>query len=189
MELKKKQLIKLYTDMVRSRKADELMVKSLQEGKVISFFHSGQGEEAVGVGMCSFLRDDDYVFGGVRGHGIAFFMAKGASFKGFLAEHYGKSGGSVGGLAGFHFAEPEKGILGAAGTIGWTFPAALGAALAAKKHGKKQVTIACFGDGASGRGTLHEAMNLASVWKLPLVWVCNNNLYAQYMPVKDSYAR
>jgi len=189
MALSKEQLIKLYTNLVRARKADEVCVKGLHEGKVVCFFHSGQGEEAVGVGGCTFLRKDDYIYAQHRGHGIAHTLGKGASPKGFIAEHYGKATGAAGGIAGFHAAEPELGILGGAGTIGSTFPVALGWGLAAKKRGKGQVVVAFFGDGASNRGTLHEAMNLAALWKLPIVWVCHNNLYAQWMPIKDAYSR
>ena len=189
MALTKKQLVKLYSNLVRARKADEVIVKGLQEGKVVSFYHSGQGEEAVGVGGCTFLRQDDYIYAQHRGHGIAHILSKGASLKAFIAEHYGKATGAAGGIAGFHFVEPELGILGGAGTIGWTFPVALGTGLAARKRGKAQVVVAFFGDGASNRGTLHEAMNLASVWKLPIVWVCHNNLYAQFMPIRDAYAK
>jgi len=189
MTLEKEQLVTLYTNMVRARKADEVIVKGLSEGKVVSFYHSGQGEEAVGVGGCAFLRKDDYIYAQHRGHGIAHVLSKGASPKGFIAEHYGKATGACGGIAGFHFAEPELGMFGGAGTIGSTFPMALGWGLAAHKRGQGQVVLAFFGDGASNRGTLHEAMNLASVWKLPIVWVCHNNLYAQFMPIKDAYAK
>ena len=89
MHLKKEQLVKLYINMVRVRKADQTIVKGLQEGKVVSFYHSVQGEEAVGVGGCTFLKDDDYLFFPHRGHGIAHILAKGGSLKGFIAEHYG----------------------------------------------------------------------------------------------------
>lgn len=189
MKLEKEQLIKLYTNMVRARKADEMCVKGVYDGKVVCFFHSGQGEEAVGVGACTFLRKDDYLYPHLRGHGIAYILAKGGSPKGHLAEHYGKVAGSVGGIAGFHGADPELGILGGAGTIGSQFPVSVGWGLAARKRGKEQVVVCCFGDGSSNRGTLHEAMNLAAVWKLPIVWVCQNNLYAQHMPIKDAYPR
>ena len=189
MALTKEQLVKLYTNMVRARKVDETVVKGLYEGKVVSFYHSGQGEEAVGVGGCTFLRKDDYIYPQHRGHGIAHTISKGASPKGFIAEHYGKATGSGGGIVGFHGAEPELGILGSAGTIGSTFPISLGWGVAAKKRGKEQVVVAFFGDGASNRGTLHEAMNMAAVWKLPIVWVCHNNLYAQWMPLKDAYPK
>lgn len=189
MALKKEQLIKLYTNLVRSRKLDEVVVKGLSEGKVVGFFHSGQGEEAVGVGGCTFLRKDDYVYVHHRGHGIPYALSKGAPAREFLAEHYGKATGAAGGIAGFHAAYPELGILGAAGTIGCEFPFSVGWALAAKKRGKGQVVVCFFGDGASNRGTLHEAMNMAAVWKLPVVWVCQNNLYAQFMPIKDAFPR
>lgn len=189
MKLEKEQLIKLYTNMVRARKVDETVVKGLYDGKTLSFFHSGQGEEAIGVGGCTFLRKDDYVGGSHRGHGIAHSISKGASPKGFIAEHYGKATGSCNGITGFHGVEPELGLLGMAGTIGSIFPVALGWGVAARKRGKGQVVVAFFGDGASNRGTLHEAMNLAAIWKLPIVWVCENNLYAQWMPIKDAYPR
>jgi TPP-dependent pyruvate/acetoin dehydrogenase alpha subunit len=189
MALEKEQLIKLYANLLRARKVDETVVKGIAEGKTVAFFHSGQGEEAVGVGGCTFLRPDDYIYYHHRGHGVAHMISKGMSPKAFIAEHFGKATGSVGGIAGFHAAEPEIGILGGAGTIGSQFPVSLGWGLAAKKRGKGQVVVCFFGDGSSNRGTLHEAMNLAAVWKLPIVWVCHNNLYAQFMPIKDAYAK
>lgn len=189
MTLEKEQLIRLYTNLVRARKLDETVVRGIAEGKTVAFFHSGQGEEAVGVGGCTFLREGDYIYPHHRGHGVAHALSKGMSPKGFLAEHFGKATGSAGGIAGFHAAEPEIGIMGAAGTIGSQFPVSLGWGLAAKKRGKGQVVVCFFGDGSSNRGTLHEAMNLAAVWKLPIVWVCHNNLYAQFMPIKDAYPK
>lgn len=189
MALEKEQLIQLYTNLVRTRKMDELVVKSLMEGKVVGFYHSGQGSEAVGVGACSFLRDDDFVYPHHRGHGIGYMLAKGADIKSYLAEHYGKANGMAGGIAGFHGVDTEHGIYGSAGTIGSQFPVSVGWGLACKKNGRGQVTLCCFGDGSSNRGTLHEAMNVAAVWKLPIVWLCENNLYAQFMPLKDAYPR
>ncbi len=189
MKLSKKELILLYTNMVRARKTDECVVKGLQEGKVVSFYHSGQGSEAVGVGTCTFLRKDDYVYPHHRGHGIAYILSKGGSIKAFLAEHYGRATGMAGGIAGFHGVDPEHGFFGGGGTIGSQFPVSAGWALACKKNGRGQVTLGCFGDGSSNRGTLHEAMNLAAVWKLPIVWICENNLYAQFMPLKDAYPK
>lgn len=189
MALEKEQLIKLYTNMVRARKADEVCIKGLQDGKVVAFYHSCQGSEAVGTGVCSFLKKDDYLFPHHRGHGIAYLIGKGASIGSFVAEHYGKEGGMAGGLSGFHFADPEYGILGQAGTIGWHFPISVGCGIAAKKRGKSQVVVSCFGDGGSNRGTLHEAFNMAALHKLPIVWVCENNGYAQHMPIKEAYAR
>jgi len=189
MQLTKEQLVQLYRTMLLARRVDEAIVKGLLEGKVVSFFHSGQGEEAVGVGGCSFLNADDYVYGQHRGHGIAHILAKGGSPLPFLAEHYGKVSGSCQGISANHYCNPEVGMLGAAGTIGSAFPLSLGWAVAAKKRGERQVVLCFFGDGASNRGTLHEAMNLATLWRLPIVYICHNNLYAQYTPIKDAYPR
>ena len=189
MKLEKDDLILLYKNMVRARKLDEVTIKGLQEGKVLSFYHSGQGSEALAVGVTSFLRPEDYLWAHHRGHGVGYMIGKGLDGKEFLAEHYGKATGSCYGISGFHYATPERGILGAAGTIGSIFPMTLGWGLAAKKHGRQQVAVGCFGDGGSNRGTLHEAFNLSSLWKLPIVWVCDNNGMAQFMPIKDAYPR
>lgn len=190
MELKKEQLLKLYRNLVRARRLDEIMVRALQDGKVMSMmFHSGQGEEAVAVGSCTFLRKDDFIYITHRGHGLAPLIAKGGSAKAFLAEHYGKATGSCGGISAVHSIEPDLGILGYSMTLGSGFALSLGWGLAAAKNGLQQVAVTFFGDGTSNRGTLHEAMNLASLWKLPIVWVCSNNLYGQFMPVSDAYPR
>lgn len=189
MELQKDDLILLYRNMVLTRKLDALMIEGLQNGKVGSFYHSSQGSEGLAVGVATFLRDDDYLYGHHRGHGIGYIVSKGASGLGFIAEHYGKANGSCGGVSGFHFSEPEKGMMGCAGTIGSQFPVPLGWALSCKKNGRGQVAVSCFGDGSSNRGTLHEAFNLSAVWKLPLVWVCDNNGVAQYTPIKDAYPK
>ena len=189
MKLGKKDLIKFYTNMVRVRKMDELCIQSLQSGKIQLFYHSAQGEEAVGVGACTFLRKDDYIYPSHRGHGIPYTLSKGMDPKGFIAEHYGKATGTAHGMAGFHCPAPELGIFGISGTIGSVFPVSVGWGLAAKKKGKRQVVVAFFGDGTSNRGTLHPAFNMASLWKLPIIWLCENNLYAQFMPIKDAYVR
>lgn len=187
MALTAEQLQTLYANLVRARKLDEKLVEGIAAGKTVSFFHSGQGEEAVGVGGCTFLRPDDYIYMHHRGHGVAHVLAKGGSARALLAEHYGKATGACNGIGAIHFADPDVGILGMSGTIGTAFPISVGWALAAKKNGRGQVVVCFFGDGTSNRGTLHEAMNLAAVWKLPVVWVCHNNLYAQFMPLRDAF--
>jgi pyruvate dehydrogenase E1 component alpha subunit len=187
MPLTREQMKALYSNLVRSRRLDEKVVQGLADGKAVSFFHSVQGEEAVGVGGCTFLRPDDYVWYHHRGHGIAHILSKGGSAKEFIAEHYGKATGSCGGLGAIHSVDPDRGILGMSGTIGSAFPVSLGWALAAKMNKRGQVTVCFFGDGGSNRGTLHEAMNMAAVMKLPIVWVCHNNLYAQFMPISDAF--
>jgi acetoin:2,6-dichlorophenolindophenol oxidoreductase subunit alpha len=189
MKFNNEDLILLYRNMVRTRKIDELAIKGLLEGKVLSFYHSGQGSEALAIGSTMPLRKDDFLWPHHRGHGIGYLIGKGLDGKAFLAEHWGKVTGSCLGISGFHICEPEHGILGLAGTIGSIFPMSLGWGLAAKKSGKQQVVLGCFGDGGSNRGTLHEAFNLSAVWKLPIVWVCDNNGIAQFTPIKDTYPK
>jgi acetoin:2,6-dichlorophenolindophenol oxidoreductase subunit alpha len=189
MKLGRDELLKLHANLVRARKLDELMVAALAQGKVVSFFHSAQGEEAVAVGACTFLRRDDFVYVTHRGHGLAQIIAKGGSAKAFLAEHYGKATGSCGGTSAVHSIEPDLGIMGYSMTLGAGFALSVGWGLAAAKNRRQQVVVSFFGDGTSNRGTLHEAMNLASLWKLPIIWVCSNNLYGQFMPIKDAYPR
>lgn len=185
MELDRDQLVTLYRLMLRARKLDELMVNGLKTGKMVGFYHSGQGEEAVPVGACTFnLREDDYVYPHHRGHAIGFTLARGVSPKTFVAMHYGRVPRDVEGPT-----SEQRGIFGISGTIGGAFPMALGWALTAKMNARSQVSICFFGDGSSGRGTLHESMNMASVMKLPVVWVCENNLYGQWMPIKDAFPR
>ncbi|MCJ7773753.1 MAG: thiamine pyrophosphate-dependent dehydrogenase E1 component subunit alpha [Desulfobacterales bacterium] len=189
MKLEKDDLITLYKNMVLGRKIDLITIEGMATGKVLAFYHSSQGSEALAAGVASFLKKDDYIYPHHRGHGIIYLIAKGSSAMEFLAEHYGKSGGSCKGISGFHHVDPEHGIFGSAGTIGSQFPLTLGWGLAAKKNGRKQVAVGCFGDGSSNRGTLHEAFNLAALWKLPIVWVCDNNGIAQYTPIKDAYPK
>jgi TPP-dependent pyruvate/acetoin dehydrogenase alpha subunit len=187
-KLTKKQLIKLYTNLVRARKFDGLMIKMATEGKLLGFYHSGEGHEAIGVGGCTFLRNDDYVYPHLRGHGFPHGIAKGLSPKESIAEHLGKATGWGNGITGFHGADPEMGLLGAAGTIGSQFPLSAGWALAAKKNGRGQVVVCFIGDGSMQRGQAHESLNMSSCWKLPVVWVVENNQMAQFTPVKDACA-
>ncbi|MCP4757704.1 MAG: thiamine pyrophosphate-dependent dehydrogenase E1 component subunit alpha [Proteobacteria bacterium] len=189
MKFEKDDLILLYKNMLLGRKVDKLTYEGLQSGKVLGFFHSAHGAEAVGAGVATFLKKDDYLYAHHRGHGIVYIISKGASPQEFLDEHYGKASGCCNGFSGFHFVDPERGCMGAAGTIGSQFPMTLGWGLTAKKNGRGQVAVGCFGDGSSNRGTLHEAFNLSAVWKLPIVWVCNNNGMAQFMPIKDAYPK
>ena len=183
MKLEKEDLLKLYRNMVVIRKTDEVMVDGLMQGKVPGFWHSGQGNEAVVTGGVTFLKKGDWVMGGVRGHGVHQAIVKGMTPTEVYAEHCGKATGCCGGWSGFHTADLELGVPGACGTVGSSFPLATGLGIAAKKRGKKEVVVSYFGDGASGRGTLHESFNMAAIMKLPIVWVCENNGFAIYMPV------
>jgi len=186
MNLEKEHLIHLYTLMVRTRKFDILMCDGIKEGKLVSFFHSGQGEEAISAGSSAFaVKENDYLYPHHRSHGIGWHMAQGVSPLYWVAQHYGtvlpeKPPGPT---------LEDRGIFGRSGTIGGMFVLAAGWGLSAQKNGGGQICVCLFGDGASGRGTLHEAMNFAAVKKLPIVWVCENNGYGQWMPITDAYAR
>jgi len=185
MKLEKDQLVKFYSLMVRTRKLDNLMIEALNSGRMAGFYHAGPGEEAVGIGACTFnMRDDDYLYPHHRSHAIGFTLARGISPKGWVCRHFDKNPGEVEGPT----AE-ERGIFGISGTIGGGFPLSLGWGITAKKNGKNQAVLSFFGDGASGRGTLHESMNMAAIWKLPIVWICENNQFGQFMPIKDAFAR
>ena len=140
-------------------------------------------------GAYTFLNDDDYVTLTHRGHGVGYIIAKGGSTKEFVAEHYGKTGGSTRGFTGWHYVDPEKGMLGYSGVLGSCFSISVGWGLAAKMNQKGQVVVCIFGDGTSGRGTLHESMNMASLMKLPIIYVCNNNGMGQFTPIEDAYPR
>ena len=187
MKLKKQELLKLYTNLVRARKYDELFVKRISEGKLIGFYHTSQGGEAPGVGACSFLRKDDYLWPHLRGHGVPHMLSKGIDIKNYLAEHAGKTTGQCAGMSSFHFCEPDFGVLGWSGSIGSSFPISLGWGIAAKKNGRGQVVVCCFGDGAAGRGTFHESAIMAANWKLPIVWVCENNKLSMFVSFEAAH--
>ncbi|MEW5936159.1 MAG: thiamine pyrophosphate-dependent dehydrogenase E1 component subunit alpha, partial [Bacillota bacterium] len=141
------------------------------------FVHLYIGEEAIAVGVCSNLTDQDYITSTHRGHGH--LIAKGGDIRFMMAELFGRKTGYCKGKGGsMHIADVDLGILGANGIVGAGLPIAAGAALACKQLGKDAVAVCFFGDGASNRGTFHEALNLASIWKLPAVFVCENNMYA-----------
>ncbi len=187
MKLKKKDLVKLYRNLVRARKFDQASIRMLGEGKFTAFYHSAYGGEAPGVGASTFLRKDDFLYPHHRGHGLPHAAGKGAPLVSLMAEHCGKTAGSCKGITGFHACDPEFGIFGGGGTIGSAFPVSVGWGLAAKKAGKGQVVVCCFGDSSAGRGTMHEAMNMAANWKLPIIWFCENNGMGQFVPIKDAF--
>ncbi|MHA1266538.1 MAG: thiamine pyrophosphate-dependent dehydrogenase E1 component subunit alpha [Candidatus Helarchaeota archaeon] len=173
--------LNIYKLMVRIRKFEEAAIKFARRGKILGFVHPYIGEEAVAVGACSTLRKDDYITSTHRGHGH--IIAKGGDVKAMMAELWGKETGICRGLGGsMHIADTDLGILGANGIVGGGVPISIGAGLSAAYRGTDQVTICFFGDGASNQGTFHESLNLAALWKLPVVFVCENNLYAFFTP-------
>ena len=187
MSLTKEQLITLYTNLIRTRAFDELFVKRLSTGRLLGFFHPAEGGEAPGVGACSFLRPDDFLWPHLRGHGLPHMISKGADPKYYLAEHTGKSTGCCGGMSTFHGVDPEFGLMGAAGTVGSCFPVTVGWGLAAKMNNTGQVAVCCFGDGTSNRGTFHECALMANNWRLPVIFLCENNGIGMFVSADQSH--
>ena len=152
------------------------------ERRIVGLLHLSIGQEAVAVGACSLLRADDYVYGGHRSHGHA--IAKGADINRLMAEIAGRASGYCGGKGGsMHIVAKEAGFITATGVVGGTIPLALGAAFAAKERKKRQVAMVFFGDGAGQAGPFHESLNIASLWRLPVIFVCENNGYAEFTPL------
>ena len=177
MKLSGEQLESLYTTMVKVRRFDEKTVELFNAGLVKGTAHSYVGEEAVAAGACANLREDDYIVGTHRGHGHC--IAKGARVDRMMAELMGRETGYCRGLGGsMHIAALDLNILGCNGIVAAGLPIGTGAALAAKIRKTDRVVIAFFGDGGANQGVVHEAMNLAAVWKLPIVFLCENNQYA-----------
>jgi acetoin:2,6-dichlorophenolindophenol oxidoreductase subunit alpha len=175
------ELLLTYYKKILELRLFELKVQELyRNGRLPGFVHLYVGEEAVAVGVCSHLNVADLVFSTHRGHGHA--LAKGVPAGIVLAELWGKATGSSGGRGGsMHMYAPEYGFMGTNGIVGAPIPLATGAALSAKLKKKSQVVVCFFGDGAVNSGSFHEAVNLGSVWDLPVVYVCENNLYATEM--------
>ena len=171
----------LYEKIVRIRKFEEAVVDLYARGKIPGFLHTYIGEEAVAAGVCTALRTDDKITSTHRGHGH--LIAKGARFDKAMAELFGKATGYNRGKGGsMHIAEPDLGMLGANAIVSAGIATATGAALTAQYLQEGWVVVAFFGDGASNEGTFHESLNLASVWNLPVVYVCENNEYAESTP-------
>jgi len=169
----------VYSRMMRIRLFEEQVNNLYTSAKMPGLAHLYIGEEAVAVGVCAALRDDDYITSTHRGHGHC--LAKGASVDRMFAELLGKEAGYCRGKGGsMHIAEQEKGNLGANAIVGGSAGIATGAALSAKKRGTDQVAVCFFGEGALGQGLLYEVMNMAALWKLPVIYVCENNLYNEY---------
>lgn len=178
MDIGKDALLRLYESMRLIREFEERLHVDFAAGKIPGFVHLYAGEEAVAVGVCANLRDDDFITSTHRGHGHC--IAKGVDVKSMMAEIHGKATGACKGKGGsMHIADVDKGMLGANGIVGGGPPLACGAGLTAKVKGTDQVTACFFGDGASNQGTTAEGMNLAGIWKLPVIFVCENNRYAE----------
>jgi TPP-dependent pyruvate/acetoin dehydrogenase alpha subunit len=175
-------LVDLLRRMWLIRAFEEKVSALYAERQIVGLLHLGIGQEAVAVGACSLLRQDDYVFGGHRSHGHA--IAKGADINRLMAEIAGRATGYCAGKGGsMHIVAKEAGFMTATGVVGGTIPLALGAAFAAKEKKKGQVALVFFGDGAGQAGPFHESLNIASLWQLPVIFVCENNGYAEFTPL------
>ncbi len=171
--------VELYRTMVEIREFEEQVQRSYLEGLVHGTTHLCNGHEAVSAGVAKALRPDDYLSYTYRGHGHC--LARGMDAEAAFAELFGRETGVCGGLGGsMHLTDIDKGLIGAFGIVGAGLPVAVGAALSAQLAGKEQVCVCFFGDGATNIGAFHEAMNLAQVWKLPVIFVCENNLYGEF---------
>ena len=170
-------LLQVYTTMLRIRAFEDKTAELFKEGVVKGTAHSYKGQEAIASGVCAALKDGDMIASYHRGHGHC--IAKGARLDRMMAELMGRQTGYCQGLGGsMHIADMSLNIMGANGIVGAAMPLSTGAALAAKLQGTDHVAVAFFGDGASNQGIFHEALNLAAVWKLPMLFVCENNQYA-----------
>jgi pyruvate dehydrogenase E1 component alpha subunit len=185
VDLGNEKLIEMFRRMLRIRYFDERALDLRAAGEIVGFLHGTQGEEAEVVAACMALRRDDYMTGTHRSHGHP--IGKGADLKGLMAELYGKRTGVCKGKGGSaHLADFSVGSLGESGIVGSAIPVATGAGLSAQTRGTDQVTLCFFGDGASNEGAFHESLNLAAIWKLPVIYLCENNQYAVTTPVTYS---
>jgi pyruvate dehydrogenase E1 component alpha subunit len=174
-------LLDLHRRMVRIRLFEEEAGKLMESGRMPGFLHLYVGQEAVAAGVMTTLRDDDVITSTHRGHGHA--VAKGANLKGMYAELFGKATGYCKGKGGsMHINDLSIGMLGANGIVGGGIPHALGAAFAAQYKGSDAVAVPFFGDGASNIGAFHESANIAAVMNLPVIFLCENNGYAEFTP-------
>jgi TPP-dependent pyruvate/acetoin dehydrogenase alpha subunit len=180
-------LLGLFHQMVLIRRFDELAMELRLQDRIYGVVHPYIGQEAVAAGVCANLTPADRITSTHRGHGHC--IAKGADINRMMAELFGRADGYCKGKGGsMHIADFDVGMLGANGIVGAGFPIAAGAALAAQFDGNGAVAVGFFGDGATGAGAFHEAMNIAALWNLPVVYVCENNMYAVDTPVAEGLA-
>ncbi len=185
MPLTPERLQDAYRQMLVIRKFEETIRNLYQQGRIRGSFHPCVGQEATAVGGCWALRHDDYMTCTYRGHGQA--IAKGLSVRAGMAEMLGKATGCSKGKGGsMHFTDPSVGLLGANAIVAAGIPHAAGAALASQLQKKDNVALAYFGEGAVNQGVFLETLNLASIWKLPLILVCENNLYSEMTPSHET---
>jgi TPP-dependent pyruvate/acetoin dehydrogenase alpha subunit len=183
VKISKEELLRLYRIMLTIRRFEERVLIDYHSGAIPGIVHSYIGQEAVATGVCTNLRRDDRIISNHRGHGHC--IAKGADLNRMMAEIYGRKTGYCKGKGGsMHIADFAIGMLGANGIVAGGLPIAAGAAIAAQLEGGDKVVVLFFGDGASNEGEFHEVLNLAAIWKLPLIFACENHGYGVNTPVK-----
>jgi pyruvate dehydrogenase E1 component alpha subunit len=183
-KLTKKQCADFYETMYRMRRFEEEVFEFYKKGLMPGLAHLYLGEEAVATGVCAALNEDDYIGSSHRGHGH--LVARGADINRMMAEILGKVTGYSRGKGGsMHIMALDKGILGANGIVGGEIPIATGAAYRAVYKGTKQVAVSFFGDSATNEGVFHESVNMAAAWKLPCIYVIENNLYGISVDIRD----
>ena len=183
--LSREQLLALYHMMALIRRTEEQLARAHQMGLVPGPCHTYVGEEAIATGVCANLRRDDVVFSTHRGHGHA--LAKGVSPRAVAAELLGKATGCSGGRGGsMHLFAPETGLMGTSGIVGPSILQGAGAGYSFKLLGSDRVSVAFFGDGAVSNGAFHEGLNLAAIWDLPVIFVCEDNMYATEVPFREA---
>ncbi len=183
-EVSKEDLKSFLETMWLIRAFEEKAAEIYARGKINGLLHLGMGLEGVATGAASAMRQDDYVFGGHRAHAHA--IARGADINALMAELAGRSTGCCKGRGGtMHLSVPEVGFVTATGVVAGNIPLALGAALSCREAGKGQVAAAVFGDGAGQAGVFHESLNIASLWRLPMLFICENNGFAEFTPLSE----
>ena len=179
--LSKSDLLSLYRQMFLIRRTEEQLVRAHQSGAIPGACHTYIGEEAIAAGVCAHLHADDVIFSTHRGHGHA--LAKGVSPRALMAELFGRATGCSGGRGGsMHLFAPEIGLMGTSGIVGPSILMATGAGYTFKLQASGRVSVAFFGDGAVNNGAFHEGINMAAIWDLPVLFICENNLYATEVP-------
>ena len=174
----------LYLTMLRIRVFEEHVGELVEAGEIKTPCHLYIGQEAVAAGVCAVLDREDYVWGGHRSHGH--YLAKGGDLLAMMAEIYGKATGCSKGRGGsMHLVAPDCGMFGTVPLVAATIPLAVGAGLASKLRGDRRVSVSFFGDGATEEGHFHESMNLAALYRLPVIFVCENNFYASHMSLAE----
>lgn len=187
MAMTRTQRIESLRRMLRIRRFEDAVAKAVRAGEIPGACHSSAGQEAAIVGACMALGDEDYVTGTHRSHGHP--IGKGAALAPLMAELMGKVEGICGGRGGsMHLADVSVGIIGESAIVGGGIPLATGAALSAQVLGNGRVSLCFFGDGATNQGTFHESLNMAALWRLPAVYVCENNGYAATTPLALSHS-